>query len=197
MKILVVLLILSLHSFCTNYAISSSSLASTNRMNSSKISILEQRNFGKSFDYDSTSTRLKRLEEKFFGAVQTGSNSQRIKRLEGYTKGLFQNQYYGYNSPVFNRNFKNYNYYDPQSVGIPKKVRQNLRNLSKMFNDGIVTGVTPPVNYNPLFIDDFTNQNNDFDINTYGEEREYCDSLGRCTTDYIDRGSRTGVKIIY
>ena len=51
--------------------------------------------------------------------------------------------------------------------------------------------------YNPVYMGDFDNYENDFDINTYGGEKEYCDSLGRCTTDYDNRGTTTGVKIIY
>lgn len=184
MKILVVLFILAINATFMDYCKSNCVFGATNRMNSSKIATLETMNFGRSFDYDSTSTRLKRLEERFFGAVQNGSNSQRIKRLENYSNGGFYDNYYGYNRPYY-RN------------GISPRVRRGLRNLSKIFYDGSLTGVTPPVQYNPIYMGNNGLNSNDFDINTYGEEREYCDSYGNCTTDYTNRGSNMGVKIIY
>lgn len=194
MKILVVLLLIINLGFVGNFK-ANCAYSSTNRMNSTKITILEEANFGKSFVYDTTNTRLKRLEEYLFGAIQTGSNTQRVKRLEKYTTNRFNNNYYGYKIPTRNRIIRNYNYQDP-ITGTTTRVRRNLRNLSKIINNGAFTGVTPPVQYSPIYNNNY-NDGFSTEFNTFGEEREYCDSFGRCTTDYADRGSNMGVKIIY
>ena len=196
MKILVVLFLIFNIGLFGNFE-ANCAYSTTSRMNSTKITSLEEMSFGKSFVYDTTTTRLKRLEEYLFGAIQTGSNTQRVKRIEKYLNNSYQNNYYGYKVPTRNRIMKNYSYQDPITGKTYTRVKRNLRNLSKMFYNGTLTGITPPVQYNPIYnnMNNFDNFNTEF--NTYGEEREYCDSFGRCTTDYNDRGSNMGVKIIY
>ncbi len=135
------------------------------------LNYLENSIYGKNYPYNSTATRLKKLEKTIFGTSTYGTNSERLKRLsDAYA------------------NYKRNNMYS-NSVNSTK---QNLKRLSKVLFNGAPTGYTPPVRYN------YNNNFNPHYVNPlgYGAERIYCDRYGNCTRYSQDIGNTMGVKII-
>ncbi len=133
------------------------------------LNYLENSLYGRIYPYNTTASRLKKLEKTIFGTTTNGLNSERLKRLSS--------AYNNYKRDDFYSNNARYN------------AKHNLKRLSKMLFNGVPTGYTPPVNQN------YYNPNR---INTsgYGFERVYCDSLGNCSPYYQDITTNMGVKII-
>lgn len=122
------------------------------------LSILEKQNYGMSFEDESLSDRLNRLEENFFGMAQSGDLESRFDNLFQISRGQKE-------SAIIT---PDYDYY---SVSKPKKgaIKNFLDNVAAPFSQGVVTGFTPPIGYSSgfssyanEFMNFFDNNNNQY-----------------------------------
>ena len=139
------------------------------------LSILERQNYGKSFEDESLSNRLNRLEENFFGMAQSGDIETRFDNLFKMSKNQKQSAIV---SP-------DYNYY---SVSKQKKgfVKNLLDNFAAPFSQGVVTGFTPPIGYG----NSFSSYGNDFINSSYNNQSQYCPYHNSYHYGYNHRNSK-------
>lgn len=139
----------------------------------STLNYLENSIYGKNYPYNSTASRLKKLEKTIFGTYTYGTNSERLKRLSDAYSNYKQNNY---------------------STSSQYSTRQNLKRLSKILFNGTPTGYTPQIGQNYGYSYD----NNPYYINPfgYGSERIYCDRLGNCARVNQDMHTNTRVRVI-
>ena len=176
--VLFFILIFSLFHYQSTYAFENynsywrSDNASHTTHNNDTLSYLENSIYGKNYPYDSTSSRIKKLENTLFGRTYDGLYTNRISNLYNYYFKTKQN------------NFRQ---------NIHANTKRNLKRLSRALFGGVPTGFTPPI------MNNMTNQaNNPYALNTtnYSIERVYCDIRGNCTPYYEGFNSQMGVKII-
>lgn len=93
---------------------------------------LELSRYGQSFEYESLSERLNRLETDYFGMAQSGDLDDRISKLS-----------------QISTNNRNYNTSYPYENDRPKKsvMRNFWDNFTSVFDNGSVTGYTPPMSF--------------------------------------------------
>ena len=123
------------------------------------LSVLEKQNYGMSFEDESLSDRLNRLEENFFGMAQSGD-------LETRFDNLFKISSAQKESAIIT---PDYDYY---SVSKPKKgiVKNFFDNFTSPFSQGVVTGFTPPIGYS----NSFSSYGNDFMNFFDNSNNQYC-----------------------
>ena len=123
------------------------------------LSVLEKQNYGMSFEDESLSDRLNRLEENFFGMAQSGD-------LESRFDNLFKISNPQKESAIIT---PDYDYY---SVSKPKKaiIKNFLDNVTAPFSQGVVTGFTPPIGYSS----GFSSYGNDFMNFFDNNSNKYC-----------------------
>lgn len=113
---------------------------------------LESLRYGKSFQNESLSQRLLRLEEDYFGLSQSGDIDSRLNML-------FQ---------IAQNDYPNPRYLEKQTIPRKKsRIRNVLNEIASVFADrGVVTGFVPPMsvydnnygNYNSAFESDYYNR---------------------------------------
>ncbi len=137
----------------------------TYNLNSGQLSKVERKVFGRTYVGDDATNRLKRLESNVFGAVQTGDENNRLKRLSSATQNLSNKypEYTAYNN--YNRYNNYYNYRNPyNNMYTPYRPyngyyqRPGLRRLFKTIknNNGALTGFTPPTTYQDPYFNNFS-----------------------------------------
>ncbi len=94
------------------------------------ISRLEYSKYGQSFDNESLSSRLNRLETDFFGTEQSGDLDSRLNKLSMMDSNTFQNP-----SSTFSNEF-----YPGEKKGVFKNF---MDNITSAFDSGSFTGYTP------------------------------------------------------
>ncbi len=126
----------------------------TYNLNSGQLSKIERKVFGRTYVGDDATNRLKRLESNVYGAVQTGDENNRLKRLTSATKN-FSNKYPEYTAynNYYNRNYYNPYYnpynnrYTPYRPYNNPFVKPGLKRIFRTIrNNGSLTGYTPPIN---------------------------------------------------
>lgn len=133
------------------------------------LNYLENSIYGKNYPYNSTATRLKKLEKTIFGTSTYGTNSERLKRLSDA---------YG--------DYKKNNLYSNSTYG----TKQNLKRLSKTLFNGVPTGYTPQAVYQNNF--------DPYNVNPlgYGRQKVYCDRYGNCARINDNIRNNTSVRVI-
>lgn len=148
---------------------------------------LEKQILSQNYNYDSVETRLERLENNMFGAVQSGSLQDRIELLQNASKSYkayspnqdyaYNNSYYPYRAPIFTgstgSNWKN-------------MLWGNFRNQLT----GTPTGFTPAMD--PAYMDYFEAERA---MMGAGQQTDYRTNRGWGYSN-SDRGSKTGVTIL-
>ena len=93
---------------------------------------LELQKYGKTFEYESLSERLNRLETDYFGMSQSGDLDDRLNKLAQISMN--------------NKTYPNVYPYENQSK--KKNVMKSFwDNFSSVFESGRVTGYTPPMSF--------------------------------------------------
>lgn len=117
-----------------------------------KLLELETLRYGRTFQNESISQRLLRLEEDYFGLSQSGDITSRINMLSQIASNNYPNQL-SYDRRV----------YQPQRKS--SKLRNFLKDLASTFTDpGVMTGYIPPIQsyddtyYNNSFNNDYYNR---------------------------------------
>ena len=123
------------------------------------LSVLEKQNYGMSFEDESLSDRLNRLEENFFGMAQSGDLETRFDNLFKISTGKKE-------SAIVT---PDYDYY---SVSKQKKsgIKNFFDNFTSPFSQGVVTGFTPPIGYS----NSFPSYGNDFMNFLENNNNQYC-----------------------
>ncbi len=205
------------------YNTGSTTAKRTYNLNSGQLSKVERKVFGRTYVGDDATNRLQRLESNVFGAVQTGDENNRLKRLSSatqnyankypeytaYNNGNYYNYYNAYNNPYYNR-------YTPYRPYNNPYARQGIRRLFRTIrNNGSLTGYTPPVNtysQDTFYNNSFTsypssngyytgaasnpnNFTNLFSNGQSGSETYYDD--GRYRRNLSSSSGGCGVKVIY
>lgn len=144
------------------------------------LSKLENKVFSQDFPQNSAQRRIERLEQQFFGAVQSGELTTRYENLVVAAK-------------YYNPNYAN-NYY-PNPIA-PTRWRGVMNNMGSSMLGGNMTGFTPPIN-------PYSNNNDDMfsSLNPgNGIYRGYRSNNGlrgfRYQDDFNNYGTGTGVHIL-
>lgn len=141
--------------------------------NNDTLSYLENSIYGKNYPYNSTLSRIKKLENTLFGRTLDGLYTNRITNLYRYYTNSKQNNL---------------------SLNKYTNTKRKLKRLSRALFRGAPTGFTPPVlNYNYA-----NGSHNPYSLDTtsYTMQREYCDAHGNCVPYYEGFNTQMGVKII-
>lgn len=137
------------------------------------LNYLENSLYGRCFPYNTTASRLNKLEKTIFGTNTNGTNSMRLKRLSDAYKNYKQN------------NFGQNNKYSR---------RENLKKLARVLFGGVPTGYTPPIGAN--YGNNTANIPYSVNPSGYGYEQIECDMFGNCRPHFDDINTNMGVKII-
>lgn len=124
-----------------------------------EISSLEQNKYGQSFENESLSERLNRLETDYFGMSQTGDINSRLdmlSKLAVNSKG----------SAIIT---PDYDYYSVSKKNKSNPIKNFWNNISEPFSQGVVTGYTPPIS----FSNSYSSYGNNF-MNFLNGRPEYC-----------------------
>lgn len=116
-----------------------------------KLSELEHLRYGKTFQSESLSERLFRLEEDYFGLSQSGDINSRINMLMKMAHNNYPNQL----------SYDRKEYYSQSKQGRLKNFFRNM--ASAFFDSGAMTGYIPPVDV----YDNTCGYNNSFETDYY------------------------------
>jgi len=95
----------------------------------SVLSRIESKVFNQNFPQNSAKRRIERLEEKMFGAIQSGDLDSRYDTLKVAAKN-----YNNFNKEAYNPNVYN-----------PAPIQRGWKGLGGMLGGGTMTGFTPPI----------------------------------------------------
>lgn len=149
------------------------------------LSKMESKVFGQNFPQNNTQRRIERLEQKIFGAVQSGDMNSRYEAIK-----IAMNTY--------NRNLANGNYQTSYNNAQKGGWKGIANALGSNFMGGTMTGFTPPIT--PYYGNNMSSYGNPFAGLGSGFYRGYGSNNGlggyRYMDQYSNYGSGTGVTIL-
>ena len=138
---------------------------------------LERQIFHQSYEYETPKTRIERLEQKIFGASQSGELKDRLSTLKSAAKN-----YKAYNQNMYNTYNPNYSNY----AGWQNTLWGNFKNQFT----GMPTGFTPAMD--PAYMDYFEAERA---MMGNGQSVDVRTNRGYYTSN-TNRGMTTGVTIL-
>ncbi len=165
------------------------------------ITRLEDTFFNQQFKDESQPDRLDRLEYRAFGALQQGSDEERVKKLKSAALNYRSKR-------VQDLEQEFYPYYNQPTITTTSGWKGVFGNLNNYFNGGVPTGMSPQIYYPPNVLPQHYHPNSYYrssnrfynnrprSIFNNGYSRYVKNNRGEWAYDNINTGSSTGITIL-